>query len=157
MFLIIYAMDVSFLIAARFLSGFAAGGLFVVIPLYAVEIAEDRNRGALGAIFLLFSSIGFLLGFILGYYLNYAMLPWALVILPFIFLCGFTFVPESPAYLMKKQKINVRFRYSSGLIELNSLHSLLPGSRKSSSFLQRLPRKRPCISRIHSRAIEIEE
>lgn len=40
--LIIVATDATFLYVSRFLAGFAAGGLFVVIPVYTAEIAEDR-------------------------------------------------------------------------------------------------------------------
>lgn len=40
--LIYYAADSNFLMASRFLSGFAGGGIFIVVPLFITEISEDR-------------------------------------------------------------------------------------------------------------------
>lgn len=40
--LIIYAQNVYYLYASRFLLGFVGGAVFVVIPIMVAEIAEDR-------------------------------------------------------------------------------------------------------------------
>lgn len=40
--LILYAQNVYYLYASRFLSGFVGGAVFVVIPIMVAEIAEDR-------------------------------------------------------------------------------------------------------------------
>lgn len=40
--LIVYAQNVYYLYASRFLLGFVGGAVFVVIPLMVAEIAEDR-------------------------------------------------------------------------------------------------------------------
>lgn len=39
---IIYAQNVYYLYASRFLTGFVGGAVFVVIPIMVAEIAEDK-------------------------------------------------------------------------------------------------------------------
>lgn len=47
--LILFAENVYYLYAARILSGFVGGGVFVMVPLFLNEIASDSVRGLLGS------------------------------------------------------------------------------------------------------------
>ena len=48
----------STLIAARVIAGLAAGGCFVVVPVYVKEISEDTLRGALGSLNMTVCKLG---------------------------------------------------------------------------------------------------
>lgn len=106
--LIIFATNVQYLIASRFLSGFSGGGAFVLIPQYIAETAEDRIRGTLSSMMVLSSNFGFIIVFCGNSYLSYAMLPRALISIPVIFFLVFNWFPETPPYLMKINKHEVR-------------------------------------------------
>lgn len=49
---------------------------------------------------------GILLGYILGRYFIYYTFPWIVIGFPIIFLFGFSFVPETPIWLMKQKRVN---------------------------------------------------
>lgn len=106
--LIIFATNSYHLHVARVLSGFSAGGIFIFIPLFVAEIAEDSVRGSLGSLLVVSCNIGILMGFILGNYLTYTTQPIVHVLLPIIFFVAFAFFPESPQYLMKIGKDKVK-------------------------------------------------
>lgn len=93
---------------ARLLSGFAGSGVFIFIPLFVAEIAEDSVRGSLGSLLVLSCNIGILLAFILGNYLSYDSQPIILAFVPIIFFFLFSFFPESPQYLMKSGNEEVK-------------------------------------------------
>lgn len=107
--LIIFATNVYELLVARFLAGFAGGGVFVLIPLYISEISEDKVRGTLGSTLVLSSNFGILMAFIFGNYLSFVMVPVILMIFPIIFFIGFSFLPETPQYLILQNKNEVFF------------------------------------------------
>lgn len=99
--LIIFATNPYYLYVARLLSGFSGAGVFVLIPLFVAEIAEDSVRGSLGSLLVLNCNIGILIAFVLGNYLSYTTGVIVLASLPILFLIVFPFFPESPQYLMK--------------------------------------------------------
>lgn len=49
---------------------------------------------------------GILFGYILGRYFIYYTFPWIVIGLPIIFMLGFSFVPETPIWLMKHKRIS---------------------------------------------------
>ncbi|CAO1385949.1 unnamed protein product [Diamesa tonsa] len=102
--LIYYAENTNFLMASRFLSGFAGGGIFIVVPLFISEISEDRVRGRLGSALVFGSNIGVLIAYILGTYLSYSTVPLVLLMITVVFVCGAIVIPDSPLYLMKKSR-----------------------------------------------------
>ncbi|XP_031630517.1 facilitated trehalose transporter Tret1-like [Contarinia nasturtii] len=103
--LIIYAQNVYYLYASRFLSGFVGGAVFVVIPIMVAEIAEDRIRGTLCTILVLGSTGGVLLGFVAGHFLDYSETPRISLMFPILFIAFFSFMPETPYYLMKTNRM----------------------------------------------------
>lgn len=93
------------LIVGRFLAGLAAGGIFVLIPLYTTEISEERTRGTLGSFFIFAINLGTLLMFIVGAFLSYSTSAVLMLIFPIAFVPAFYFLPDTPQYLMKNGKI----------------------------------------------------
>ncbi|XP_049961853.1 facilitated trehalose transporter Tret1-2 homolog [Schistocerca serialis cubense] len=76
----------------------------IVIPLYLVEIAEDRVRGMLITLFTLMGGTGSFLMMIVGSYLPYFavtefIMPW-----PVVFVAIFWWMPESPYFLVAKHR-----------------------------------------------------
>lgn len=102
-----YAKNANYLYVARFIHGFAGGGIFVIVPVYISEIAEDRIRGTLGSFLVLTAALGTLMAFIFGEYCTYNFTPIFAIALSLIFLCGFYFFPESPAALFKINQMDV--------------------------------------------------
>ncbi|XP_055317544.1 facilitated trehalose transporter Tret1-like [Sitodiplosis mosellana] len=103
--LIVYAQNVYYLYASRFLVGFVGGAVFVVIPMMVAEISEDRIRGTLCTILVLGSTGGVLLGFVAGHFLEYAETPRIALMFPILYIALFSFMPETPYYLMKTNRM----------------------------------------------------
>lgn len=55
---------------------------------------------------ILTMNTGILLGYILGRYFIYYTFPWIVIGFPIVFMLGFSFVPETPIWLMKQKRIN---------------------------------------------------
>jgi MFS family permease len=89
------------LLVGRFFAGLCAGGVFVLVPLYVSEIAEDSVRGTLGSFFIFSINFGTLLMFVAGSYLSYTLVPQLMLALPIIFAATFVFLPETPQHLLK--------------------------------------------------------
>lgn len=88
---------------ARAFSGLALGGVFTVIPMYSGEIAEDSNRGMLGAAMNCFITLGLLASVTLGPYIDFMWFNVILTIFPAMFVVLFLiFCPESPYFLIKR-------------------------------------------------------
>jgi len=104
--LIFIATDATLLYISRFLAGFCGGAVFVVIPAFIAEISEDRIRGQLGVFVALSINLGILLGFIVGNYLSFFTIPKFAMCFPIIFFCTFTVFPESPIFLMNKNRFD---------------------------------------------------
>lgn len=100
----IFADSAEILMIGRFFSGLTAGGVFVLVPLYISEIADDSSRGILGSFFILAVNFGTLLMFVAGNYLSYSLTPQLMIALPIIFALTFAFLPETPQHLLKRGK-----------------------------------------------------
>lgn len=87
---------------ARTFSGLALGGVFTLIPMYSGEIAEDSNRGMLGAAMNCFITLGLLVSVTLGPYIDFMWFNTILAVFPALFIVLFTMIcPESPYFLVK--------------------------------------------------------
>lgn len=85
--------------------GFALGGVFTVLPMYVGEVSEVHIRGILSSAFNCFLALGLLLSYIMGAYLNIMIFDIICAVVPAVFFCIFLiFIPESPAYLISKNK-----------------------------------------------------
>ncbi|KAL0276888.1 UNVERIFIED_CONTAM: hypothetical protein PYX00_004356 [Menopon gallinae] len=88
----------------RFISGFTVGWIFTVLPMYCGEIAQDTVRGAIGSLMQLFICIGLLFDYVVGPYVSYSALSFAAAVFPFLFAFAFAWMPESPYYLIGKNR-----------------------------------------------------
>uniref|UniRef100_A0A1B6CDW6 Major facilitator superfamily (MFS) profile domain-containing protein n=1 Tax=Clastoptera arizonana TaxID=38151 RepID=A0A1B6CDW6_9HEMI len=102
--LILIGQSVSSLYIARFLSGLFFGLISTVEPIYIGEIAQSDIRGRLSTFNNLMMSIGMLLTFVIGPYISYYSLAIVSLLLTFLFFIMFLFMPESPYFLVKKDK-----------------------------------------------------
>lgn len=64
-------------------------------------------RGTLSTILVVASSGGALLGFSAGNLLPYEFGPWLSLIFPILFLITYAFMPETPYFLMKSDRMEV--------------------------------------------------
>ncbi|KAM7361526.1 facilitated trehalose transporter Tret1-like [Cochliomyia hominivorax] len=121
-FLIFLSKTYLYLYIARFLSGITGGGFFVVAPIFISEISDPSIRGALSSMAMLLISFGILAGFILSSHLSYYINPCLYIMLPILYLLAATRFPETPQYLIRKNKIvkaHEAFKYYKNLTENN--------------------------------------
>lgn len=102
--LITVANAVGILYVARLVAGFATGAFTAVAPMFIGEIAESSVRGALGSYFQLMLTVGILYTYVIGAIADYIWLALLSGIVPVVFFITFSRVPESPTYLMKKNR-----------------------------------------------------
>jgi MFS family permease len=99
--LLIWAHNFPMMLAGRLLIGFA-GSFAVAVPQYTSEISEKEIRGILGAISQLFFMMGILFSYSVGVFTNVFWLNVICGFWPLIFCVIFSFIPESPYYLIYK-------------------------------------------------------
>ncbi|XP_067007205.2 facilitated trehalose transporter Tret1-2 homolog [Anabrus simplex] len=92
------------LLIGRFLSGLCGGSFCVVAPIYIGEIAQKEIRGTLGVFFQLLLVIGILYSFALGLLRRLDFLSYMNIIPNVLFIILMIFMPESPMYLLGKEK-----------------------------------------------------
>lgn len=98
------ARHVEWIFAARFLSGMAGDMAFVAAPMYIAEIADQKIRGFLSSMIYVMMLTGILL--------LYCIAPFVPIWVPCVMgicvnltmLCIFPFQPDSPYYLIYKDK-----------------------------------------------------
>lgn len=100
--LIIFATGAEMLYAGRFVIGIATGASCVVAPMFISEIAETAIRGALGAFFQLFLTVGILFVYAIGPYVTWTTLSVLCAVFPVLLIVAMLIVPESPTYLVKQ-------------------------------------------------------
>lgn len=104
--LLIFANSIVMVYIGRFITGMAGGAFCVTAPLYTSEIAEKEVRGALGSYFQLFLTVGILFSYLLAKYTEIETYNIVLAIIPLVFGIVFVLQPETPVYLLKKNKDN---------------------------------------------------
>ncbi|KAL4703608.1 hypothetical protein ACJJTC_006785 [Scirpophaga incertulas] len=102
--LIIFANGAGMLIAARFFAGLGTGGICVTAPMYIGEIAETSIRGSLGAFFQIFLTSGILFTYVIGGLTQWRTLSIISAILPPLSVIVFWWMPETPQYLLSKNR-----------------------------------------------------
>ncbi|CAH0748757.1 unnamed protein product [Diatraea saccharalis] len=93
------------LIIARIFAGIPAGGCFNLTPMYVKEISQNNTRGTLVSLTMMFSNIGLLAMYSMGAYLEYHIILWIALSISAISLALMWMAPESPAFLVKKGRI----------------------------------------------------
>ncbi|CRL01368.1 CLUMA_CG014389, isoform A [Clunio marinus] len=100
--IIAMASSVTMIYIGRIFSGIATGASCVVAPMFISEIAETSLRGALGAFFQLFLTIGILFIYLFGAIVDWVTLTWIVMIFPILLIVSVFFIPDSPIYLVKQ-------------------------------------------------------
>ncbi|XP_073816969.1 facilitated trehalose transporter Tret1-like [Musca autumnalis] len=92
------------LLAARLITGFGTGFTMTTAPIYVAEISTDNVRGATGSLLNLFVVSGILYVYVIGPFVSYQMLQWCCLAVPIVFTVCYFFMPESPYYLVSKNR-----------------------------------------------------
>lgn len=102
--LIAVADNIYLLYLSRAISGIADGGLFSAFPAYIGEITTPKIRGTWGNCLALYLYIGEAIINVIGGYTSIKTCAWICLIFPVLFLCTYSFMPETPYYLVMKGK-----------------------------------------------------
>jgi sugar porter (SP) family MFS transporter len=99
-------------IVARFLAGFAVGGVSLLSPMYVAEVSPASMRGRLGTLYQLSIIVGILVSYALNYLLrnsggnNWRWMFFTGVVPSAVFFLFVSIAPETPRFLMLKGKDN---------------------------------------------------
>lgn len=107
---IILATQQMHLFIGFFFSGISGGMTLFSVPLYVSEIASDGIRGMLGSLMVFVLNGGILFAYVLGALLPYQWYSITMFAFPLLYIATFLFVPESPVYLIRSNRINDAFR-----------------------------------------------
>lgn len=108
--LIIIAWDPYVLYAARGIGGIGQGIAYVICPMYIGEIADKEIRGTLGSFIKLMVTFGELYAHAIGPFVSYQLLGYSCLLIPLIFFISFPWMPESPYYLLMKNRQNMALK-----------------------------------------------
>lgn len=104
------------LFISRFVLGLGIGSKSTTVPVYAAECSPAPIRGALVMMWQMWTAFGIMLGNImgvaflnLGHDLNWRFMLGSTVVLPLIVCFQVYICPESPRWLIKKNKVNKAF------------------------------------------------
>lgn len=103
-----FAHSIEFLVIGRLLLGIAIGVGSSTSPVYTAEVADEKHRGWLVNLFVVFIQIGVFLSFVTSYLFSYSG-NWRLMIglgvIPALILAIAVFsLPESPRWLILKNR-----------------------------------------------------
>lgn len=102
--LIIVAWCPYVLYISRFIGGIGLGVAYVVCPMYIGEIADKEIRGSLGSFIKLMVTFGELYAHAIGPFVSYECLAYSCAVIPIIFFLTFGWMPESPYYLLMRNR-----------------------------------------------------
>lgn len=102
--MIIFANDIYMLCIPRFISGVIGDLGFMLLPMYIGEIADKDIRGVLLLSIKLFSNIGHMYVKTIGAFFSFQILNIMMLFVPCLFFITFLFMPESPYYLLLRNK-----------------------------------------------------
>uniref|UniRef100_A0A1Y1L745 Major facilitator superfamily (MFS) profile domain-containing protein n=1 Tax=Photinus pyralis TaxID=7054 RepID=A0A1Y1L745_PHOPY len=102
--LIAFASSIEIIFVARFLTGIAADTNFVATPIYIAEISQKKIRGRLGSLIYVMMLIGILLIYSIGPFVSIVASSTVGAALIILQLSTFSFMPDSPYYLLMKNK-----------------------------------------------------
>lgn len=102
--MIAFSNNVALMYAARFLAGVADGVAFTAVPMYIGEISDPNIRGLLGSSCSVSMILGILIINGLGLYLSIFTTALISILLPIAMMVSFWFMPESPYYLIIKDR-----------------------------------------------------
>nr|XP_023017684.1 facilitated trehalose transporter Tret1-like isoform X2 [Leptinotarsa decemlineata] len=120
--IIAFAQNIETIYVARVISGIGGDMAFVAAPMYIAEMADQKIRGFLSSIIYLMMLTGVLTVYIVGPYLPFYVPSLIGVILLSIELIVFSWLPETPYYLLlnnsnEKAKMSLQKFRSAGSVE----------------------------------------
>lgn len=114
--LITASQNIGMFIAFRFLTGVGAGAIMAIIPVWVAEVSPPKVRGALVVVHAVMVNVGYVVASYVGvgfYHYkggdieNVWRGPMGLsLFFPTLFLCGAYWLPESPRYLVSKNRMD---------------------------------------------------
>lgn len=102
--LVLTSRSVMLLYIKRIIDGMVIGIVATIFPIYLAEIATTRTRGTMIISNVVSWNFGCLFQFFVGTYLSYDTVAWVNMIIPIFYFLTFSFLPDSPYYLMLKNK-----------------------------------------------------
>uniref|UniRef100_A0A1Y1L872 Major facilitator superfamily (MFS) profile domain-containing protein n=1 Tax=Photinus pyralis TaxID=7054 RepID=A0A1Y1L872_PHOPY len=102
--LIAFASSVEVIFVARLITGIASDNNFVATPVYIAEISHKKIRGRLGSLIYIMMLIGILLIYSIGPFISIAASSAVGAGIIVVQLLTFSFMPDSPYYLLVKNK-----------------------------------------------------
>ncbi|XP_029170085.1 facilitated trehalose transporter Tret1-like [Nylanderia fulva] len=108
--LIIFATEHIHIYIAKALGGIAGAAVFFLVPTYVSEISCDSIRGLLASIIQFTLTFGILLAYILGGMMSLYNLAVVGAILTALYVIAFAFMPESPVYLIRQNRMREAVR-----------------------------------------------
>ncbi|XP_018321550.1 facilitated trehalose transporter Tret1-like isoform X2 [Agrilus planipennis] len=91
--------------AARVFVGFGDAIIFIALPVYIAEITEKRLRGPLGCVLMISFFLGQIIMNTIGYYLSIRTAAFIMSSFSIIHLLLFVWMPESPYWLIEKNRL----------------------------------------------------
>ncbi|KAI5475874.1 hypothetical protein MNV49_000756 [Pseudohyphozyma bogoriensis] len=106
------SISLKMFLVARTLGGLPVGGILVAVPLYQAEIAPAKLRGQLMAMHGMMLALGYVISSWLSlafYYVPNSSVSWRVplalqAVFPAVLVVGLTWLPESPRWLISKDK-----------------------------------------------------
>ncbi len=137
--------NVLFLMASRFIVGFAIGIITFLAPLYLSEIAPEKIRGALVSLFQLSITLGILFSYLtnacFAKYGNWRMMLFVGVVPALILISGSIFMPDTPRWYILSNRENKAKKVLAWLrndidveLEIENIKSLLKDKKEKSRF-----------------------
>lgn len=102
--LIINAKNYVYILIAKFIAGIGQGFTYNTVVIYLAEIAEKDIRGTLVAIMRTIQGLFHFLLTGVGTFFSYQVLNYTSILVPILFLITFSFMPESPYFLLLQEK-----------------------------------------------------
>lgn len=102
--LVLATRSVPVLYAVRIIQGLGMGIIFTVLPMYIAEIAGPTIRGSLTTLFQGMWYFGILFEYSIGPYVTYDHYAYISATIPVIFLLTFSWMPESPYFLLMRNR-----------------------------------------------------
>lgn len=92
------------LCVARVLVGLTDAGTYTCVPIYVAETVEAKHRGSLGSVIAIAIYAGQFVINILGAYSSITVTALSSLAFPLVLLVSYTYLPETPYYLLSKGK-----------------------------------------------------
>ncbi|XP_055690879.1 facilitated trehalose transporter Tret1-like [Lutzomyia longipalpis] len=102
--LVLVATSPAILYVSRIFCGITYGMAYMVMPMYLGEISSDKIRGSIGTLLTVMAKFGILYVYAFGPYVSITLLAWILLILPALFIATFIWLPESPYFLLLRNR-----------------------------------------------------